>query len=94
MRKKTIVSPASLFGLLDQEFRQLASRGCDRCRMPLPYRVSRPDASSANWNIGTPIVCAKRCHAAIAEVAIRLMAKYDLEEPAPERADDRGRRLH
>lgn len=92
--RKRVVTPAQLLALLETEFLRSRPPGCKTCRIPLPYRIERPDEVSANWDIGPPANCPYRCHARVAEVVARLWTEYDLEEPAAFLRDDNGRRLH
>ena len=92
--RRTRVTPSELYAILDREFKQLRSTTCKSCKMPLPYRITRANSEAANWLIGTPDQCKQGCHNIIAEIAVRLMAKYDLEGPGLHARDDQGRRLH
>lgn len=93
-KKRKAVSPAELFALLDELFERERPAGCEGCRVPLPYRVARPDAVSANWKVGPAAECPHRCQSRIAEIVARLWAEYDLEEPLLHHRHDEGRRLH
>jgi hypothetical protein len=75
--KRLRISPGGLYTLLNAEFKRRRVVECS-CRMPLPYAVERPDAVSANWRIGTPPPCPRKCDAIIAEVVTELWPKYDL----------------
>ena len=92
--RRSAVTPSELYAILDREFKQSRAATCKSCKMPLPYRISRANAEAANWLIGTPDQCTQGCHNVIAEIAVRLMAKYDLEGPGLHSQDDQGRRLH
>lgn len=92
--QRTAVSPAELFALLSDAFERERPVGCARCRVPLPYRISRHDARLANWEIGRAAQCPHRCEARIAEIVSRLGDEYDLEEPLFSHRHDEGRRLH
>jgi ribosomal protein S7 len=92
--RRAAVTPSELYAILDREFRKARKTGCATCKMPLPYRITRANAEAANWLIGTPDQCPNGCHTMIAELAVRLMAKYDLEGPGMHAQDDQGRRLH
>ena len=74
---------AQLYAILDREFRRLRPSVCKACSVPLPYWQRPPDEVSANWSIGTPIVCTHGCHLVIAELLANLWTRYELErEPA------------
>jgi hypothetical protein len=93
-KKRRSVSPAELFAILADAFDRERPDGCESCQIPLPYRIARPDAASANWEIGPAADCAHRCRARIAEIVTRLWSEYDLEEPMMHHRHDEGRRLH
>ena len=92
--RRTAVTPSELYSILDREFKAARSTACKTCKMPLPYRITRANAEASNWLIGTPDQCAHGCHNVIAEIAVKLMASYDLEGPGLHAQDDQGRRLH
>ena len=81
MTRKTLTS-AQLYAVLDQEFKKLRPKACNRCRTPLPFHRRPPDEVSANWDIGTPTQCPEGCHLVIAELLAKLWSRYEL---APER---------
>ena len=84
---RTSVTPGKLFRLLSDAFAARRPAACDRCRMPLPYLIERPDAVSANWRIGTPPPCPFGCNVVIIDVAAELWPLYDLPETlSPESA--------
>ena len=93
-KKRKSVSPAELVAILDDAFERERPAGCESCRIPLPYRVSRADAVSANWQVGPAPHCPHRCEARIAQIVSRLWTEYDLEEPLMHHRHDEGRRLH
>lgn len=92
--RRTAVSPSRLYAILDGEFRRLRPAQCKTCKMPLPYRIARANPEASNWLIGAPDHCVHGCHGLIAELAVKLMAEYDLEGPGINVKDDQGRRLH
>ena len=77
---RTPLSPGRLYAKLNEEWRHLRPAGCDRCRMPLPVAMARPDDVSANWRIGAAPWCPHRCDGVIVEIAGRLWPLYDLAE--------------
>src|SRR5687767_5052882 len=77
------ISPGGLYTLLNAELKRRRLVECG-CRMPLPFHIARPDPESANWRIGTPLPCAKRCDVMIAEIAAHHWPKYDLLESLQE----------
>ena len=76
------LSPGQLYRLLNERFTARRPAGCERCRMPLPFQIERPDAVSANWRIGTPPQCPFGCNVIIIDVAAELWPQYDLADPA------------
>jgi hypothetical protein len=78
------ISPGALYRLLNSEFKARRISGCTKCQMPLPYRVDRPDAVSANWRIGMPAECVHGCEILIAEIATALWPKFDLLDALPD----------
>jgi hypothetical protein len=77
---RTQLTPGQLYARLNDEWQRLRPPACDRCRMPLPVLLPRPDNVSANWRIGAAPWCAHRCDGVIAEIASRLWPLYDLVE--------------
>ena len=82
---RTKVTAGQLYALINAEFVAKRPFGCDDCRMPLPYRIDRPDPVSANWRIGTPRQCTHKCHIVMAEIAATFWPRFDMleEEAAP-----------
>lgn len=80
MRTRPMLSPGSIFTMLQAAFEARRPAGCRDCKMPLPYAVARPDEVSANWRIGTSAPCPHRCDALIAELALDLASRYDMSE--------------
>jgi hypothetical protein len=80
---------AKLYALLDREFRKVRNPACANCLMPLPFYREPVDAFTANWHIGTPARCARRCHLAMAEIVARLWTRYDLKVPRERRRTSR-----
>lgn len=81
-RKRPKLSPGQLYTLLKEEFAARRPPGCPTCQMPLAYSVAPADEVSANWRIGTPTECSRKCHHVIAEIYLELAARYDLVEYA------------
>ncbi|MGI9076878.1 MAG: hypothetical protein ACR2G6_06030 [Gemmatimonadaceae bacterium] len=80
MRRPNL-SPGALYTRLQAEYKRRRTVGCDRCRVPLPYLIERPDEVSANWRIGTLQPCVHKCDVIIAEIAAGLWPQYDLNDP-------------
>lgn len=78
---KPRLSPGALYTRLLSEFKQRRPAACDRCKMPLPYLIERPDVVSANWRIGTPAACVHKCDLLITEIAAQLWPQCDLSDP-------------
>jgi hypothetical protein len=80
MTRQTIAA-SQLYAILDREFRKRRLAECQDCRVPLPFYRAPPDEVSANWAIGTPTTCPRKCHAVIAEVLTDLWTRYDITPP-------------
>jgi hypothetical protein len=76
---RTTISSATLYAMLDREFRKRRPMGCEKCQMPLPYWRTPPDDVSANWHIGMPANCPHGCHVIIAELLAEVWTRYDIE---------------
>jgi hypothetical protein len=76
---RSIITAAKLYAILDREFRKRRMTECESCRVPLPFYRDPPDDVSANWAIGTPSECPRKCHVIIAEVLAELWPKYDIK---------------
>jgi hypothetical protein len=83
---RTKVTAGQLYALLSAEFAAKRPIACDECRMPLPYRIERPDPVSANWRLGTPRQCAHKCHVLMAEISATFWPRFDLLEGESEPA--------
>jgi hypothetical protein len=82
MNRKTSLSAADLFVLLDREFRRRKARECASCSLQLPYRL--PGSHGANWQVVAPSACARGCDAVLEELVREFQALYELEpETAP-----------
>ena len=81
---RTTISGLQLYSLLDAEFKELKSKNCKTCLMPLPFHREPPDDVSANWAVGAPQQCPGGCHLVIAELVTRMWTKYDLEPERPQ----------
>lgn len=78
MNKRTGVTVADLFVLLDREFRRRKPRECPDCLVQLPYRVDAK-GTAANWEVVTPLGCARGCEAVFDELVTEFQALYDLK---------------
>jgi hypothetical protein len=78
---RTTLTTAQLYAVLDREFRKRRAASCTTCSVPLPYWRAAPDDVSANWVIGSPTVCPRRCHVVIAELVTLLWSRYDVADP-------------
>jgi len=81
---RTKVTAGQLYALLNAEFAAKRPLGCDECRMPLPYRIDRPDPVSANWRLGTPTTCTHKCHVLMAEIAATFWPRFDMLDEEPQ----------
>jgi len=73
------LSAASLYAVLEREFRARRPASCSSCRVPLPYRCDAPDEVSANWSFGTPTPCRNGCDIVMAELLTELWSRYEIE---------------
>lgn len=81
---RTTLTSLQLYALLDKEFRDLKSKACKTCRVPVPYYRQPPDDVSANWTVDTAPKCPAGCHAIIAEMVARMWTRYDMELERPQ----------
>ena len=88
---RTRVSSGQLYALLSAEFAAKRPIACDYCRVPLPYRIDRPDPVSANWRLGTPRQCPHKCHILMAEISATFWPRFDLFDEEPAKAQDSAR---
>jgi len=70
---------ATLYAMLDQEFKKARNPGCVQCMMPLPFYRKPADEYTANWHIGMPMRCPHGCLLVIVETLARLWTRYDLQ---------------
>jgi hypothetical protein len=75
--RKSAVTAADLFVLLDREFRRRQPRACGDCYVQLPFRVDAPQPGRANWEVVWPR-CAMTCEDVMQEVVRDLQERYDL----------------
>lgn len=85
MKNRTEIYAADLYVLLQREFRRRQTPECDACYVQLPFRVDRPDAHSANWEMVIPPPCTLECAAVVDEIVSAFQQLYDLKP------DDRSR---
>ena len=72
---------ATLYAILDREFKKARSPDCTLCLTPLPFYREPADEFTANWHIGTPARCPHGCLLVIAETLATLWTQYDLQVP-------------
>lgn len=82
MNKKTALTAADLFVLLDREFRRRRPRDCESCEVQLPYPVQRPGFAT-NWETLVPMGCGQGCAAVFEEVLGEFQQLYELKPEAP-----------
>lgn len=78
MNKKTALTAADLFVLLDREFRRRRPRECASCDVQLPYPVARSGAPS-NWETLVPVGCGHACATVFEDVLAEFQRLYDLK---------------
>ena len=80
--RRTAVSAADLFVLLDREFRRRQPRECRACYVPLPFRTDGPPNGRSNWEIVTPR-CSWRCESVLQDLVQELQQRYELASAQP-----------
>jgi hypothetical protein len=78
MNRKTSVTAADLFVLLDREFRRRKARECASCVVQLPYRVD--ERNDANWQVVAPTPCSRGCSVVFEEIVEEFQGLYALKE--------------
>jgi hypothetical protein len=78
MNRKTALTSADLFVLLDREFRRRRPRECGACEVQLPYLVQRP-GGAANWESLVSVGCARGCSNAFEDLLAEFQRLYDLK---------------
>lgn len=78
MKNRTLIAAPDLFVLLQREFRRRQLPECSACYVQLPFRVDRPDAAKANWEVIFPATCPLGCREILDEVVEDLSQRYDL----------------
>lgn len=73
------ISAADLYVLLNREFKRRQARTCEACQIPLPFRVTRSDASGPNWEIIPPAGCGYECAQLAEDLAAELGRLYELK---------------
>jgi hypothetical protein len=76
--RRTALSAADLFVLLDREFRRRRPRACNDCSVQLPFRVDDPVPHGANWEIVTLPRCAAACEAVLQDLVSEFQGRYEL----------------
>ena len=74
--RRTALSAADLFVLLDREFRRRQPRDCRACYMQLPFRVDAPPPRP-NWEVVTPR-CEWDCESVLQDVVREMQGRYML----------------
>jgi hypothetical protein len=78
MSKRTPISAADLFVLIDREFRRRKARDCDTCFVPLPYRIDPVQRGGANWEIIAPARCRFGCDLLLEDLVGYFQSFYEL----------------
>ena len=81
MNKRTAVTAADLFVLLDREFRRRKPRECAACFIQLPFRVDTRDSKAANWEALVPPECGHGCDLVVEELVFEFQSLYELRDP-------------
>ena len=76
--KRTAITAADLYVLLQREFRRRQLPECSTCYIQLPFRVDNPNYAGANWEIVFPPECVNGCREVLDEVVEDFSHRYDL----------------
>jgi hypothetical protein len=76
--KRTAITAADLYVLLQREFRRRQVPECSTCYIQLPFRVDNPTYAGANWEIVFPQECVNGCREVLDEVVEDFSQRYDL----------------
>jgi hypothetical protein len=76
--KRTAITAADLYVLLQREFRRRQVPECSTCYIQLPFRVDNPNHAGANWEIVFPAECVNGCREVLDEVVEDFSHRYDL----------------
>lgn len=76
--RKTAMSAADLFVMLDREYRRRRTRECETCFVQLPFRVDQASLGRANWEVLTPPDCPASCVSVLQDLVEELQERYDL----------------
>ena len=80
MPKRTAMSAADLFVLLDREYRRRRPRECGDCFVQLPFRVGEPVNGNANWELVIPR-CRQTCESVLQDLVNEFQQRYALAAP-------------
>ena len=80
-QRRTAMSAADLFVLLDREYRRRRPRECGDCSVQLPFRVDAPINGNANWELVIPR-CQLACESVMQEVVLEFQERYALSAPS------------
>lgn len=75
--KKTL-NPADLLARLEQEFERRKPRGCESCYVSPPFRLERPNAVGADWDVMHMGACAQACILVLDELVAEFQRLYAL----------------
>ena len=78
--KRTSLTPADLFVLLDREYRRRRPSECTDCYVPLPYRTDG-DRAGPNWEIAIPRDCTNGCAQLLESLVDEFRTLYSLKIP-------------
>jgi hypothetical protein len=77
--KRTDISPADLYVVLNREFKRRQSRACGACYVQLPYRVDRNESVGSNWELPMPPDCGGECRGIIEDLVAEFSTLYNLK---------------
>ena len=78
--RRTAMSAADLFVLLDREYRRRRPRECGNCFVQLPFRVDEPQNGHANWELVIPR-CEQTCESVLQDLVNEFQQRYVLASP-------------
>ena len=80
MEKRTELTAADLFVLLEREFLRRRRRDCDACFMSLPFSLA--GTAAGDWDMVMPRPCPQRCEEIAEELLGEFRGRYALRPGA------------
>ena len=76
--RKTAMSAADLFVLLDREYRRRRPRECVQCFVQMPFRVDTHATAHSNWEVLIPPSCEASCESLLQDLVLEFQQVYEL----------------